>query len=386
MKFPIFNVLLVKLATRCNLNCTYCYWFRDQSVYEKPPIMSIEAETNLLIRLEEHIITHQLKRFTLLFHGGEPLLFGKKRFSNMVTKIKSLEKETNCLINLGITTNGTLIDDEWIEIFKNTKLSVTVSIDGPEKIHDARRVDLKGEGSFVRVLQGIKLMKKNSLEPRVLAVCEPLSDPDIIVEFFVNSLGIKYFDILIPDATHEDIPHSIAEYYKRLFDLWFDIYSVKGVEIRYTHSIAKSILGIDPQIDSIGYGPIQLVTVLTDGTFNPLDVLNITNMRSIKNTMSVHSHAIQDVIHDPVWQEAYHASLELPSNCVSCEYQFACGGGYLPHRWSNKGRFNNSSIYCSDIKEIFNHAWERIASKINIVKDDNKTINLFETIKNNTFN
>ena len=30
---PIFTFLLVKLASRCNINCTYCYWFRDAEVF-----------------------------------------------------------------------------------------------------------------------------------------------------------------------------------------------------------------------------------------------------------------------------------------------------------------------------------------------------------------
>jgi hypothetical protein len=25
---PVFTFVLVKLASRCNINCTYCYWFR----------------------------------------------------------------------------------------------------------------------------------------------------------------------------------------------------------------------------------------------------------------------------------------------------------------------------------------------------------------------
>ena len=32
--------LLVKVATRCNIDCSYCYWFRDAAVYDKPKLMS----------------------------------------------------------------------------------------------------------------------------------------------------------------------------------------------------------------------------------------------------------------------------------------------------------------------------------------------------------
>src|SRR5262245_55456007 len=40
---PPFAFVLVKLASRCNINCTYCYWFRDAEVYNKPAVLTIEA-------------------------------------------------------------------------------------------------------------------------------------------------------------------------------------------------------------------------------------------------------------------------------------------------------------------------------------------------------
>jgi sulfatase maturation enzyme AslB (radical SAM superfamily) len=43
-----FAFVLVKLASRCNINCTYCYWFRDAQVYEKPAVLTLEAERRVL--------------------------------------------------------------------------------------------------------------------------------------------------------------------------------------------------------------------------------------------------------------------------------------------------------------------------------------------------
>ena len=44
--------LLVKVATRCNIDCSYCYWFRDTSVYSKPKLMSPDVQHQLLQRIE----------------------------------------------------------------------------------------------------------------------------------------------------------------------------------------------------------------------------------------------------------------------------------------------------------------------------------------------
>ena len=60
MEVPVFTFVLVKLASRCNINCTYCYWFRDADVYKKPAVLSVESEVAFCQRLEEHIRAHVL--------------------------------------------------------------------------------------------------------------------------------------------------------------------------------------------------------------------------------------------------------------------------------------------------------------------------------------
>ncbi|NGY80477.1 radical SAM protein (plasmid) [Bacillus megaterium] len=132
VKPPIFKYLLLKVASRCNLKCTYCYWFKDDTVYEKPRILTEEAEQALLTKLEEHINTYDIPHFTILFHGGEPLLLGKERFYNLCQSLKNIERKTKIPIYLSMTTNGVLLDEEWINYILKFKISVTVSIDGPK--------------------------------------------------------------------------------------------------------------------------------------------------------------------------------------------------------------------------------------------------------------
>src|SRR5260370_23926798 len=91
---PPFTFVLVKLASRCNISCTYCYWFRDAEVYNKPSVLTPQAEEVFCRRLEEHIREFKLDRFLLVFHGGEPLLFPKRRFEALQRRLRDIEQRT----------------------------------------------------------------------------------------------------------------------------------------------------------------------------------------------------------------------------------------------------------------------------------------------------
>ena len=170
------------------------------------------------------------------------------------------------------------------------------------------------------------------------------------------------FDVLIPDATHDDdAVVSIEHYYTALFDLWFDNPAHAEVKIRILENMVRGALGQPSSTESIGYGPTLTVTMLSDGSLEPLDVLRIAGNRANQATFNVREHQFQDVEADPAWREAQHASLNLCETCQACELKTACGGGYLPSRWSQARRYDNPTVYCQDIKGIFRHIKDRVA-------------------------
>ena len=358
---PVFTFVLVKLASRCNINCTYCYWFRDAEVYRKPPVLTVEAEDAFCRRLEEHIDAFGLDQFVLVFHGGEPLLFPKRRFRALQDKLRGIEDRTGCQISRGVSTNGILIDQEWCDLFKTYDVSVSVSLDGPPEINDKHRIDFKGRGTHADVLSGIACLRANGIEPGLISVCNPLTDPEQIVSYVVEELGITHFDILPPDATHSDSPHQIGDYFIKLFDVWFDRYAAQGVRIRTLDAMIQGLVGNMSVSDTVGLAPVETVTLMADGSVEPLDVLRIAGDGSTKTDISVFQNPLRDIQNDPRWREAFEASLHVCDVCRQCEFLDACGGGHLAQRWSLERRFDNPSVYCDSWKRIFSHIWRRIS-------------------------
>ena len=85
---------------------------------------------------------------TIAWQGGEPTLMGLDFFRRSVEIAQKYLGPGQRAIHT-IQTNGTLIDAEWAEFFKENDYLVGISIDGPREIHDAYRVT-KGGGAASR--------------------------------------------------------------------------------------------------------------------------------------------------------------------------------------------------------------------------------------------
>jgi uncharacterized protein len=360
MSSPVSSYLLIKLVSRCNLACTYCYWFRDETVYDKSALLSEDVQHAFIDKLGVHIRRHGLSSFRCIFHGGEPMLFGYRRFRRLLIELHALGRATGCEIEFSITTNAVLVTEEWASLFADYDVHAAVSIDGPAVVHDRRRVDHKNNRTHEAVIQGYWRLKKAGVDPSIIAVCDPESNPLATLTYLADDLDCSRFDVLPPDLNHNDNPASIATYYISLFDAWYDRYFDRGIRVRFLISLVRAVLGLQTNSDSFGYGPLHTVSLTTDGFMEPNDVLRIGGAARTASGVNVFHHTFDDVRNDPTWRGAYDSALRLCAQCEECRYRNACGGGHLSHRWSDTRGYDNPSVYCSDLMQIFDHVRARV--------------------------
>ncbi|MFC0186438.1 radical SAM protein [Pseudarcicella hirudinis] len=194
------TIVVVKIASRCNLNCSYCYMYNmgDQTYLSQPKVMSDKVVDKLIERILGHCKLHNIDNYEIVLHGGEPLLAGKEFFRKFVSKAnKILVEQGGIRVRYVVQTNGLLLSDDWCKLFAELKIGVGVSLDGTPEDNDQYRIDHKGKGSYDRIVKGLNqalnssYFKEKKLGVGVLAVINIDSEPEAVYEHF-KSLSIKY--------------------------------------------------------------------------------------------------------------------------------------------------------------------------------------------------
>ena len=87
-------------------------------------------------------------------------------------------------LRLGIQSNLWLLDDETCELFREHRVSIGTSLDGPEAVNDAQR----GAGYFARTMAGIETARRNGLSAGIICTFTRRSAPHYreVFEFFAG--------------------------------------------------------------------------------------------------------------------------------------------------------------------------------------------------------
>lgn len=147
--------LTIELTGNCNLRCKYCIYNDFYEGNRSFNTSNIDFETAK--KAIDYVNAHSGdKALAITFYGGEPLL----NFEVMKQCINySLDTIKHKNLYFSFTTNLTLMTKEIADyIAQVPKMSIVLSLDGPEEIHNNARVKRGGEGSFQDAYNGLKLL------------------------------------------------------------------------------------------------------------------------------------------------------------------------------------------------------------------------------------
>lgn len=354
--------IILKIAERCNLTCSYCYYLfagHDDHL-SRPPLIGADVAQDLCSYLKEAIEDYNVDRVEIVFHGGEPMLLPKRRFSELCGLLRE-ELEEFCNLSLCIQTNGTLIDEEWIEIFDQFGVAVGLSIDGFEKEHDTYRVDVHGRGSFQKIIENLNLIR--TMAPRsiysgmgIINVINKEMNYGKFIDFIHNELGIRRVSFLLPDGDHDSSRWSNADleqFGKILCELLDYHFEHDDVEIDCVEKLLARITQPRRSRKSMSVSNFIVVgysngDVSIDDTLMPA-----TGWYKSIPKQSSKLNQLRELVESAAVLELEQASQRTPEGCEGCNWISICGGGDIENRYSSIRGFDNPSIYCSSLKMFY---------------------------------
>lgn len=319
-------------------------------------------------KILHHVQRNNISRVNIILHGGEPLLLGKERTRQLLIDFQTILDLPNLDVTYSIQTNATLLDQEWIELFYEAGVAVGISMDGDEVTHDTNRVDHAGRGSYKQVRNAIELLLSTShgreVFSAILSVINIEADPIRTLHHFLN-LGVGRIDFLLPDSNYINYPNQKENFDDTRYADWliaiFDEYmrlNDTTIRIRIFNVIIGLLLGFTQSMDSLSTNPIGIVVIESNGDISSLDSLKASVESNLG--LNILSHDFSELYYKPLIELQLSGFNGLCDTCKTCENVKICGGGYLPHRFSQQTGFNNPSVYCRDLYKLIEHIKEHL--------------------------
>ena len=147
--------LVLTVAQACNLRCTYCY--AEGGPYGSSNLM---MTPEVAVSAVNSIFERYAGVALVQFFGGEPTL-------NLPAMKAAVAQVRQCLsaspslgpTEFGIVTNGTRLSDELLKFYKDNRMQIVVSHDGPALVHDAQRPTVSGEPSCEAINENLRRLR-----------------------------------------------------------------------------------------------------------------------------------------------------------------------------------------------------------------------------------
>ncbi len=365
----------VIVTTDCNLQCRYCFgetmddFDEDFGEFELDYYLPKQAAYNFS---ELAAFCKRDKDCVVTFYGGEPLLNVAA-----VRQIMDIVPAKHFMIQ----TNGLLLD-KLEPKYVNSFHTILVSVDGEESLTDYYR----GKGTFRKVIDNIKLIKKNGFTGELIARVTVMEQTDIYKqvqwllnnpEFFFSSVhwqlnagfwGNDYQRRNFKEWSQKNYMPGV----QKLVQFWVDQMREKGTVLRLYPilGIANSLLlDKEPNLLRCGGGWINYA-IQTDGCIIPCPT-----MWGMKKYYLGHIHDA-----DPTKLNKVFVN-DTP--CSKCDILDECGGRCLyaniTKRWSDE----TYAEVCETVRSLIKSVEAALPQINQLIKEGKVGLKDFEFLKYN---
>ncbi|MCB8928602.1 MAG: anaerobic sulfatase maturase [Ardenticatenaceae bacterium] len=379
-----FHIMTKPSGAICNLDCKYCYFLSKEMMYPGSRFRMADALLETFIK--QYIEAQQVPEVTFAWQGGEPTLMGLDFFKRVI-HYQQKHAKPGMAIHNALQTNGMLLDDDWCQFFKKRNFLIGISIDGPQELHDAYRVNKGGAGSFKQVMRGWQLLVAHGVEFNVLCTVHAANQdqPLKVYRFFRDELKTQFIQFIpiIERATTQLLPLANIGWSERdggerpLYTQSGTLVTKRSVNAQKYGDFLMAIFDEWVRHD-VGQVYVQMFDVAlgawlgqpgglcifapTCGTALALehngDLFSCDHFVEPEYLLGniQNDHMLELVASDQQRQFGRDKMETLPRYCRECEVRFACHGGCPKNRFSQTPEGEPGLNYlCVGYKAFFNH-------------------------------
>lgn len=350
------QAVILQLTPFCNIDCRYCY-LPDRTVTRR-------MTSAVLSRIVEAVFSSSLlaEQVTLLWHAGEPLMAPLALYRETLALVERFNTQGVKVIPT-IQTNALGMTQQWCDFIKQHHIRVGVSLDGPQHIHDAHRVDRAGRGTFERAMRGIQLLQQNDIEPSVIMVLTDyaLNYPDEIWHFFCeHHLNRIAFNVEEMNGAHtwsslarnQEIKEKYRRFLQRLLELREQ--SATPPFVREIDTFLGRVYHLNTMVRSQENSPGTLVSFDSTG--------NVATFASDLLTMAhpdygdfllgnIFDGTLEELLSGPKLHAMNQEIQQGVLRCrQTCAYFGFCGGGSPANKFSEHGTLDATETLSCQLK------------------------------------
>ena len=378
-----FHLLAKPTGAICNLDCKYCFFLSKDALY--PGSKYRMTDDTLEAYIKQVLESQRSDQVTIAWQGGEPTLMGLDFFRHASALAKKYAPPGVALEHT-IQTNGILLDEEWCEFLRDNKFLVGLSMDGPQHMHDAYRVDKAGGPTFAKVMHAAGLMQQHRVEFNILCTVHDanVEQPLELYRFFRDEVETQFVQFIpIVERTTPELleianegwgdrnrrrplytqvgelvtrrsvkPEQWGQFLIAVFDEWVS-HDVGNVFIQIFESALASWLGLPASLCIFAETCGNALALEHNGDVYSCDHFVEPKFRlgNIKQ-----DHLVQLVASDQ--QRAFGNAKRdtLPRYCRECDVRFACNGECPRNRFIQTPDGEPGLNYlCTGYKAFFQH-------------------------------
>lgn len=363
-----FSLLVKPAGADCNLRCKYCFYLKKSDLYSETNThrMSKEVAERMI---STFLATDQLQ-YAIGWQGGEPTLMGLD-FFEFVTDMQQKYGRGGKVVANGLQTNGTMLSDAWAKHLAKYSFLCGISLDGPEAVHNASRINTVGRGSHAEVMRGIESLRRHKVEFNILTLVNRMNvgNPAEIYHYMVDNgfLFQQYIECVEFDDNGKLMPYAVTgeewgEFLCGIFDEWRKT-DVRRVSIRLFDSILTKMVDGVANVCAMGRNCCQYLVVEHNGDVYPCDFF-VEPQLKLGNVMD---NTWEELLASPIYHEFGARKSQCNEKCTDCAYFRFCAGDCQKHRYSAAPNPTELSHLCAGWEIFYPHAlpyFEELAAGI----------------------